>query len=527
MKNFFLLFISVILFSSLVQGQNIGTLDGNYVNATITNTGTFFNDYLGNFPGYEVPDGSNKHCIYAAAFWYGGMNANDELKLSAQFYQLNQDLFPGPYSSNASYNDPLFASNYHALWMVSSAQIQNHIDNYTDPSYTPPTGILNWPGNGDTTLGVSAQLAPYVDVNNDGFYIPSDGDYPDIKGCTATYVIMNDAAEAHGTGGGIIGIEVHQMFYQYFTTELGSYLNRTTFLDQRIINRGGETIDDFYTTFFMDADIGNYMDDFVGCDSSRHMMYAYNGDANDESSAGTVGYGTETPSLGVISLNNNLIGSNSFSSTSGSSPTTPIEIYNTMRGLWSDGTPIYYGGNGVEGSPGVSNTQTTYTYSDNPNNPGGWSEVTQNNPPGDRRSVISIRNSLTPLAELNQTYAIVQAPEGSAEESINFLLEKADSVVMFYQNPISDCDITASIEEINAAKLQLFPNPSNGTFTVSVGDISKESVLKISHSNGRLVYQRELGIESQFEIELNEAPGIYMLTIDDGDSIYSKKVVLD
>ena len=519
-----LLFISFIYSFSI--GQNTSHLDGNYVNATINNTGTFFNDYATSWPGYEIPEGSNKHCIYAASFWYGGMNSNNELKLSAQFYQANQDLFPGPYSSNSSYNDPLFASNYHSIWTVTSGQIQYHIDNYTDPSYVTPTSISTWPGNGDTTLGVSEQLAPYVDVNNDGFYIPEDGDYPDIKGCMASYIIMNDAADTHGTGGDIIGIEVHQMFYHYFTTDLGSFLNRTTFLEQRIINHGGQNIHDFYTSFFVDADIGNYSDDYVGCDSSRNMMFAYNGDADDESMGGSTGYGAETPSLGVISLSHNLAGSNNFNS--GSSPNTPTTIYNVMKGLWADGSSIYYGGSGVFGDPGVSNNPTTFTYSDNPNDPSGWSEVTLSNPPGDRRIYMSVyKDTLASQAEWIQDYAILQAPEGSAQESVNYLIQKADSAIAFYQNPSSDCDIVASLSEIANNVIEIYPNPSTGQFTLSLKNVLNKSNLQIINSDGRIVYQRELGMEKQLEIQLKEPTGIYMLTINDGNSIFSKKIILE
>jgi hypothetical protein len=318
------------------------------------------------------------------------------------------------------------------------------------------------------------------------------------------------------------------MFYQYFTTDLGSFLNRTTFLEQRIINRGTQTLYDFYTTFFMDADIGNYSDDYVGCNSSINMMYAYNGDTDDESSGGTIGYGAATPSLGVISLNNNLIGSGNFSNTSGSSPTTPAEIYNTMQGLWSDGTSIYYGGNGVLGSPGVSTTPTTFTYSDNPNDPSGWSEVTQANPPGDRRSYMSTYSAVfAPFTEISQDYAIVQAPEGSAQESVNYLIEKADSAQAFYQNPVSDCDIMASIEEINNMKLEIYPNPSTGEIHVTFKESQNGLKLKIVNAEGRIVYTRDLGPENQLKIQLNEPAGIYILSIMDGESIHSKKIVLE
>jgi hypothetical protein len=258
------------------------------------------------------------------------------------------------------------------------------------------------------------------------------------------------------------------------------------------------------------------------------MMYAYNGDANDESSGGTTGYGLETPSLGVISLNNNLIGSGSFSSTSGSSPTTPADIYNTMQGLWSDGTPIYYGGNGVSGSPGVSTTPTTFTYSDNPNDPSGWSEVTQANPPGDRRSYMSTYlDVFVPFTEITQDYAIIQAPEGSAQESVNYLMDKADSVQSFYQNPVSDCDVMASIQEINNGTIEIYPNPSSGRITLTLKNVLSKSKLTIINADGRIVYQMELEMEEQLEIQLNEPAGTYILTINNGDSMISKKIILE
>lgn len=521
MKNSILI-LCLCFFAHDFCAQIISDLNQNNVNATISNSGTFFNNSSIGVPGYEVPKSSGKHCVYAASFWYGGMNENDELLMSAQFYQANQDLFPGPYSENDSYNDPEFESKYNQIWTLTSDQIMNHILHYTDPSYTIPVAIATWPGNGDVSLGVSQQLAPFVDVNNDGFYIPEDGDYPDIKGCMASYLILNDASNTHGSGGAIMGIEVHQMFYQY---ESDDFLNRSTFLEQRIINRGAENLHDVYTSFFVDADIGNYSDDYVGCDSSRNMMFAYNGDANDESMGGSTGYGAETPSLGVISLSHNLAGSNNFNS--GSSPNTPATIYNVMKGLWADGSSIYYGGSGVFGDPGVSITPTTFTYSDNPNDPSGWSEVTLSNPPGDRRIYMSVyKDTLPSQAEWIQDYAILQAPEGSAQESVNYLIQKADSAIAFYQNPSSDCDLFVSIDELNQSNIDVYPNPSKGDFHVSLPHSMNTSSLNITNTEGRLVYNKMLGQETEMEISIDQPAGIYMLNIDNGESILTKKIIL-
>ena len=521
MKNCMLL-LMLIFFTHQYGAQITSNLNQNNVNATISNSGTFFNNSAISTPGYEVPKNSGKHCVYAASFWYAGLNDNDELRLSAQTYQPNQDLFPGPFSNNDSYNAPEFVTKYNQIWTISSDQIMEHIIHYNDPGYTVPNEISTWPGNGDVSLGVSEQLAPFVDLNNDGFYIPEDGDYPDIKGCMASYLIMNDASSPHGSGGAIMGIEVHQMFYQY---ESDDYLNRTTFLEQKIINRGAENLHDVYTSFFVDADIGNYSDDYAGCDSSRNMMFAYNGDTNDESVGGSTGYGSETPSLGVLCLSDHLAAANIF--TNGSDPSTPITVYNLMKGLWGDGSSIYHGGSGIFGDPGVSNIPTTFTYSDNPNDPMGWSEVTESNPPGDRRIFMSSSiDSLVSQAEWIQNYAVIQAPEGSAQESVNYLIQKADSAIAFYQNPSSDCDLFVSIDELKQSNIAVYPNPSLGNFHISLPHSMNSSILKITNSEGRLVHEKMLNQSTEFDVNIDQPKGVYLLTIDNGQSILSKKIIL-
>ena len=226
-----------------------------------------------------------------------------------------------------------------------------------------------------------------------------------------------------------------------------------------------------------------------------------------------------------VSLNHNLVGSNSFNS--GSSPNTPTTIYNVMKGLWADGSSIYYGGSGVLGDPGVSNTTTTFTYSDNPNDPLGWSEAALSNPPGDRRIYMSVyKDTLTSQAEWIQDYVILQAPEGSAEESVNYLIQKADSAIAFYQNPSSDCDIFVSINELNQSNIEVYPNPSTGDFHISLPYSMNKSLLNITNTEGRLVYQKMLSHQTEMKISLDSASGIYMLTVDNGDILLAKKIIL-
>jgi hypothetical protein len=41
-------------------------------------------------------------------------------------------------------------------------------------------------------------LLPFADVNNNGIYDPSYGDYPNVLGDEALYLMYNDKFAAHG-----------------------------------------------------------------------------------------------------------------------------------------------------------------------------------------------------------------------------------------------------------------------------------------------------------------------------------------
>ncbi|HNI45046.1 MAG TPA: hypothetical protein PK230_10150, partial [Chitinophagales bacterium] len=73
-------------------------------------------------------------------------------------------------------------------------------------------------------------------------------------------------------------------------------INNMTFYTTRIVNRGFTNLYDTYFGEWVDADLGNYIDDYVGCDVNRSLGFAYNGDDNDD---GILGYGLNPPSVGI------------------------------------------------------------------------------------------------------------------------------------------------------------------------------------------------------------------------------------
>ena len=139
-----------------------------------------------------------------------------------------------------------------------------------------------------------------------------NGDYPKYNlggpgttGCNdillgdqTIWWVFNDVGNAHTQSGGIpIGLEVHAMAYAYASFD--EAINNTTFYQYKIINRSSSTLDNTYFGFYTDVNIGNFLDDFMGCDVGLSLGYAYNGDADDE---GPAGYGLNPPAVGNIIL---------------------------------------------------------------------------------------------------------------------------------------------------------------------------------------------------------------------------------
>ncbi len=189
----------------------------------------------------------------------------------------------------------------------------------TDPlTSTEWLQIKNWPALGDASLGEDHYLAPFYDRNSDQLYDPTEnGDYPwyddivsgrddiicgadrrvSLYGDATLWWIFNDKGNIHTeTQGDPIGMEIRA---QAFTFSTSDEVNRMTFFNYELINRGTTTLYNTYFSQFLDPDVGLYSDDYVGCDVSRGLGYAYNGDDYDEDGAGKFGYGENPPAIGV------------------------------------------------------------------------------------------------------------------------------------------------------------------------------------------------------------------------------------
>jgi hypothetical protein len=538
MKKIFTLFLFIFLIITRSHCQiptSFNNINHNNVNATLSDGGIYFNNAATSSSGYEIPKGNNTHAIFSSGFWYGGIDINSQVKLSAQLYTPNVDIFPGPYSTGSYYNSSTYIEKYSpSIWKVSRAEIDLHIANYMQVGYVTPSSIAKWPGNGDVSIGVSSKLAPFIDLDNDGLYEPELGDYPKIKGCEAVYIIINDAARIHtGSNGEPIGIEVHLMFYQYASN---NYLNNTTFVSKKIIHKGTSPLSDFSTTLFMDSDLGNYSDDFVGCDSTRNLMYTFNSDNNDENIDQKIGFGINPPVIGVVSLNKDLNNIGYYSSTNiypYSEPSTPSQFYQYMHGNWANGSDMVQGGLGYFGSPGATSIYSPFMFSGDPNEPAGpnnWSELSNNNLPGDRRNFMSINSgNFNPGDTINIDYAILIAQGGNNIENIKVLKEISDSVKMFNNNNLNLCDLTAAVNlnelEIEKYEFKISPNPFNESFIIKSNTINSVTDIEIHDVSGRIVFSKSYQNTQSIEINLKENSGLYFVKLKDKTGIHNLKLV--
>lgn len=93
-----------------------------------------------------------------------------------------------------------------------------------------------------------------------------------------------------------------------------------------------------------------------------------------------------------------------------------------------------------------------------------------------------------------------------------------------------NCNTFTSVAENNMQKVNflIFPNPTNGKiqFEVKGLEVGKNSTLEIYNMQGEIIYQSSF-INPISEVDLsNQANGIYIVKIYDGQTILTKKIVI-
>ena len=356
-------------------------LDVNNLSAWFTNSGSFFrNPFTGN-SGLEYPIAGNVYAIYAAGLWIGGLVTDDygnkDVRVAVAEYSYEYQ--PGTMNENGSWNDP--QNPEFRMYKISREDYIAATD--ANQETVPGDDWLNWP----VEQGAPTEI--WLDDQNQPQVIPM------LKGDQAIWTVYNDADPAvHVNMGSLpLGIEVGHYSWGYKSKGLKNVI----FSKFTIINKSVQNIDSCYFSVWTDPDLGNSGDDFVGCDTVLDLGFCYNASNYDKE------YGTPPPAVGFDYLQGPVVPSTGDTavynfSTKADYKNLPLssfiyyngsaanngnlfnaqEVYNYMRAIWRDGTPITWGADGTTGTK-----RAYFMFPTDPENPEGdvWLDVAE----GDRR----------------------------------------------------------------------------------------------------------------------------------------------
>lgn len=286
---------------TLINGHCYYEMDANNFKTGVKTGGlSFFWDHQSE-PLTEIPKGSGKTTVFAAAPSIGGLDVNGDLHLAAERYLADgMDFQHGPICSDVSFYDAEYKSKWNKVWGVTKEEINYHKEHFSDADYKMPWAIANWPTHGNMELGQAEYLAEYFDSDANGQYNPESGDYPLILGDEAVLLIANDDMMHPATYADNIGVEAHFMFYAFNSAENGEFHN-TMFMRIKLFNRSINTYTNSYFGMFGDFDIGSSNDDYIGCDVKHGAFYNYNKNAEDGDGSGNT-YGAYPPTQAVMFL---------------------------------------------------------------------------------------------------------------------------------------------------------------------------------------------------------------------------------
>jgi hypothetical protein len=500
-------------------------LEWNNVRARIETGGSMWQDRANSRAAYEVPKDGGVSALYSGALWLGGLSPDQQLKLAAVTFRADgNDFWPGPLTVDGTAEVTAQTCVDYDRFFVSERQDALLQRQYFDAlaagvdpctinlcDYAIPQYFYDYPAIGNVAAGQDYYLAPFYDAPNSvqEFYDPEGGDYPlydlfrDIDcanrrrqdvvplfGDQTFYWIFNDKGNVHSESQGQpIGMEIRAQAFAFTTNDP---INNMTFLNYVMINRGTQTLTNTYFGSWVDSDLGNSNDDYVGCDVQRGLGYCYNGDAFDEPVSQSEGYGDNPPAVGVDFFegpyqdedlidnplttdilqaesqggipysglgigygdgieDNERFGMRRFvyynigTNPINGDPSTALHYYNYMRGIWKNGQTMKYGGNGVSGN-GVLDIECDYMFP-NESDPLGWgtggaaqepwTEQSSGNQAGDRRFIQAAGPfTLQPGDYNNITVGVVwaRASSGDPYASIERLRRADDKAQALFDN---------------------------------------------------------------------------------------------
>jgi len=258
---------------SIISINNITTWvgDNGFHDLNVGSVGSFGGVWNGSYPNVSLPNNKDAGVIYSEGIIWGGKVSDGQNPLVrvngntyasgtvgvTRLFRVRPDYLTADLTRDAAdfFKKPINS--------VTETDIQELRDQYE-------IDWNEWP---------AGEGALYKDVDGDGQYTPTI-DIPGIPGASQTIFIKYIDADSDSLyGSPPIGLEFSETYWAYNTTDA---LNNVIFKKVDIVYKGtansaaNSKIDSFYISQWADPDVGDYSNDFAGCDTTLNLGYAYN-----------------------------------------------------------------------------------------------------------------------------------------------------------------------------------------------------------------------------------------------------------
>lgn len=518
-----LLILAVVLCSNAQAQFDSETMDLNNLNISVapfpkyeTNTNYSFPQNIRNEVSHKHFNGKDSTFISGQSIWIASLLENDETRVAAHHYgQEGYDFQPGPLNANDSGFDTLRLHTYNKVSGISRREVYDFL-NYG----TITDNIKNWPAgkNRSVKIGQEAdEMAPFVDVNNDGLYEPTKGDYPLMKGDQMYWCVYNDMRRHTITNDSSIGFEVHASTYVFYCDTLSesnehAYLNNSVFFHYKVLYKGEKNIKENRIAFFVNFDIGESRDDdVIAYDSTNVVAYGSNALSSSLKNNENAIIGVkvlEDPSTvnSFFTFNNNDNYANGL-------PRGSRDHYNYIKGTY----------------------RTNYSPSSKFESP--LSNLFDTTLPGnDATLVVGMKPEKIKkgyVGELN--YAIVYEYD---DIKANFP-EKTFARLQKHMNQLNSFDPNANLPICSSFPLSakkpalindkfiLYPNPNKGNFTIQCETNSMEiNEITVHDITGRIHHSEKEITGNIITINAFLTTGVYFVKIATDNGSYTKKMLI-
>jgi photosystem II stability/assembly factor-like uncharacterized protein len=434
--------------------------------------------------------------------------------------------------------------------------------------------------------------ADFYDGNKDGIYNPIDlngngkwdsgEDRPDMLGDLTAWCVYNDGVLSSTRKFNDVlpqGIEIQQTL---FALNDSSDLQNSFFIRYRIFNKGtvADIIDSVYFGIWNDPDIGNPIDDFLGCDTLLESGYAYNSESDlifgnnppslfvsylqgpasfipgitfiDNNNNGVYDDGIDAPIDTAWNFRGSLLGKTPLRGAKNLTPSSFIQFQNNYSGLIDPSSrfdarnfltgrtnsgiaadPCKWPLGNVSGTINCSKINNKFWYSGDPVLQIGW----LNSSSSDQRMLFNTGPFV--LRRNKPVDIIVSYLAGRGTDPLNSVSvsRKINSSIRQYYNqnlpvPVLNSVIEKGSHLISFSLSQNYPNPFNPSTTINYS-VAKDGPVKLTIYNiiGSKVASviDEYKQAGNYSVNFNGsrlASGIYFYRLESGNYSASRKLIL-